>query len=136
MTSYRQMGHVKPWKSATPPPVELVVSDIVLPEKLGTQLVREVAYFSPRTACVLMTAGIMDSADVPVGGPVLRKPFAKRALISVVQATLARPVQARADLRYELEKSAELLRQNAHLRAETAEAIGRPRYSRASRSRG
>jgi hypothetical protein len=86
-----------------------------MPEKLGTQLVRKVAQFLPKTACVHMTAGITDSADLPAGVPVLRKPFAKHDLISLVQATLARSVQARADLQYEVEKSAELVPQSACL---------------------
>jgi hypothetical protein len=59
---------------------------------------------------------------VPAGVPVLRKPFARQDLISVVQATLARSVQVNSDLRREIERSTELKRQSTRLRAESAEA--------------
>jgi DNA-binding NtrC family response regulator len=111
----------------TPPPVDLVVSDIDMPEKPGTQLVREIAQLSPQTACVLVTGGATNMADVPADMPVLKKPFAKEDLISVIQAALEQSAQVRADLRCERDKTAELLRQTSHLHAETAETIRRAR---------
>jgi DNA-binding response OmpR family regulator len=111
----------------TPPPVDLVVSDISMPEKLGTQLVREVAQVSPQTACVLMTGGIIDSADVPIGVPVLTKPFLKQNLISVIQATLRRLVTERADLRRACEESADLRQQGRQVRVAAAEVARQTR---------
>jgi len=72
------------------PAVHLVLSDIEMPEMLGTQLIREIARLSPGTARVLMTGGIIESAQVPDGVQVLRKPFSIRDLISAVEATYPR----------------------------------------------
>jgi DNA-binding NtrC family response regulator len=72
---------------ATTSPVDLVVSDIVMPEMQGTQLVREVARLSPQIASVLMTGGVI-SADLPIGVPVLKKPFTRQDLLSAVQEAL------------------------------------------------
>src|SRR4051812_26619516 len=55
-------------------PVDLVLADIRMPEMSGPQLVREMADLSPRMASMLMTAGLIDTADVPEGVAVLRKP--------------------------------------------------------------
>jgi two-component system cell cycle sensor histidine kinase/response regulator CckA len=71
------------------PPVHVVVSDIQMPEMLGTQLIREVTQLSPQTAGVLMTAAIINPADLPDGLIVLKKPFRMQDLISVVEAILA-----------------------------------------------
>jgi DNA-binding NtrC family response regulator len=107
----------------TASPVDLLVSDIVMPEMQGTQLVREVAQLSPHTASVLMTGGAVNSTDLPSGVPVLKKPFTRQDLISAVQASLARSVQARADLRREVEKSIKHQQRSKQLLAETEEAI-------------
>jgi CheY-like chemotaxis protein len=70
------------------PPVHLVVSDMMMPEVRGTQLIREVSRLSPQTAAVLMTGSIRP-VDVPDGVPVLKKPFSTRELLSTVRAVLA-----------------------------------------------
>jgi CheY-like chemotaxis protein len=75
------------------PPVHLVVSDLMMPEMEGAQLIREVAQLSPQTAAVLMTGSAITPVDIPEGVPVLMKPFSPRELISAVQAILARSVQ-------------------------------------------
>jgi CheY-like chemotaxis protein len=74
------------------PPVHLVVSDMMMPELRGTQLIREISRLSPQTAAVLMT-GSFRPVDVPDGVPVLKKPFSTRELLSAVQAILARSAQ-------------------------------------------
>jgi DNA-binding response OmpR family regulator len=75
------------------PPVHLIVLDIMMPEMLGTALIREVARLSPQTAVVLMTASA-NSVALPSDVPVLKKPFSIRELLSAVQAILARSAQA------------------------------------------
>src|SRR5690242_8385552 len=56
-------------------PVDLVLSDIMMPNMPDTELVRQIAEFSPRTASVLMTGGCVDATALPNGVPVLKKPF-------------------------------------------------------------
>ena len=73
--------------------VDVVLSDIIMPEMPGTELVREIGELSPRIASVLMTAGHVDAASVPQGVPVLKKPFSRRDLVCAVQAALARSAQ-------------------------------------------
>jgi CheY-like chemotaxis protein len=74
------------------PPVHLVVSDIMMPEMPGTQLIREAARLSPQIAAVLMTASV-NSVAAPADVPVLRKPFSIRDLLSAVQASLTRSAE-------------------------------------------
>ena len=71
------------------PAVHLVLSDVEMPAMPGTHLIREIARLSPGTVRVLMTGGIIDSAQVPDGVPVLRKPFSIHDLISAVRTSLA-----------------------------------------------
>ena len=70
-------------------PVHLVLSDVVMPEMQGTQLVREVVRLSPQTVAVLMTGYITKVADVPDDVALLRKPFTRQELICAVQNALA-----------------------------------------------
>jgi CheY-like chemotaxis protein len=72
------------------PSVDLVLSDIDMPDMKGTQLIREVAQLSPQTAGLLMT-GHINPGDVPDGVPVLNKPFSLQDLLSAVQAILSSP---------------------------------------------
>src|SRR5436853_480342 len=83
-------------------PIDVVLADIRMPEMSGTQLVREMADLSPRTARVLMTAGIIDATDVPEGVPVLRKPFRTRDLLAAVEAALTRSAQVSVALQVEI----------------------------------
>lgn len=72
------------------PPFDLVVSDNHMPDGQGSHLVRNIARLSPRTACLIMTGGVIKPADTPDGVIVLRKPFSNSDLISAVRTTLAR----------------------------------------------
>ena len=71
-------------------PVDLILTDMVMPGMSGTELVHEIAALSPQTPSVLMTAVLIDPSGIPEGVPVLRKPFSKRDLICAVEAALAR----------------------------------------------
>jgi hypothetical protein len=58
-----------------------------MPEMRGTELLREIGKtgkISPRTVTVLMTGGMFDSAEVPAGVSVLKKPFSIKSLIAAV----------------------------------------------------
>jgi CheY-like chemotaxis protein len=70
------------------PPIQVAVSDVRMPEMYGTDLVREIARVSPETACVLMTGGWVDPAEIPPDVPLLRKPIFKNDLIATIQQAL------------------------------------------------
>src|SRR6516162_1607707 len=109
----------------TPPPVQLILSDIAMPEMRGTQLVSEVFRLSPQTAGLLMTGDLSSPPDVPEGVAVLRKPFSTAELILAVQLTLMQSAELhgrmrqlaerykrlRSELQTAVEKSIETMRQ-------------------------
>jgi DNA-binding NtrC family response regulator len=105
------------------PPIDVLLSDVNMPEMAGTELIREAAQISPQTASLLMTGGVISSAEVPPDVAVLRKPFAKQDLLDAVQAALERSLQLRENLAYEIGRSAELKRHSQRLVSESQEAI-------------
>jgi CheY-like chemotaxis protein len=103
------------------PGIDVVVSDDLLPEIRGTELLREIGNVSPSTVSVLMTGGTLDSADVPVGVSVLKKPFSTQELICAISAALERSAQLKRDLKHACERSLELRQENLRLRRELQE---------------
>ena len=71
------------------PPMDVVLSDVAMPEMRGTDLIRKVAQLSPGTACVLMTGGIVHSTELTAGVALLRKPLSQRDLIAAVERAIA-----------------------------------------------
>ena len=71
------------------PPIDVVLSDVTMPEMRGTDLVRVVAKLSPGTACILMTGGIIHSTELTAGVALVRKPLSQRALIAAVERAIA-----------------------------------------------
>ena len=63
----------------TPPPFQLVLSDVAMPEMQGDQLIAEVFRLSPQTVGLLMTGDFTGPPDVPEGVAVLRKPFSTQS---------------------------------------------------------
>ena len=78
------------------PGIDVVLSDIIMPDMRGTDLIREVIANYPQIACVLMTGGTIDSADVPPRVPLFRKPLLKRDLIALVEEATARSAELKA----------------------------------------
>ena len=109
------------------PPIDVLLSDVNMPEMAGTELVREAAQISPRTASLLMTGGVISSNEVPPGVAVLRKPIAKQDLLDAVQAAWKWSVELRERLAYEMERSSELKRHSQRLISESQEVIVRAR---------
>lgn len=77
-------------------PVDIIVSDILMPEMPGTELIREVATLSPGTAGVLITGAAIAQFDLPNGVPVLEKPFSIEELTHVIKTRLAQWTAFRA----------------------------------------
>jgi DNA-binding NtrC family response regulator len=69
----------------TSAPIDVVLSDVQMPEVLGTELVREIAQTSPLSACLLMTGGLAALPDAPDGVPILRKPIPIADLLAAVE---------------------------------------------------
>jgi two-component system, cell cycle sensor histidine kinase and response regulator CckA len=78
------------------PRIDIVLSDVMMPEMCGPDLVREVEHLSPETACVLITGAVVGSLERPPDVPLLRKPFSQRDVIAAVEEAIARSARLRA----------------------------------------
>jgi DNA-binding NtrC family response regulator len=77
--------------------IDVVLSDVVMPEMRGPELVRECVRIAPYTACVLMTASVIDISDIPPGVPLLRKPMPKTELLAAIEAAVARSAECKSN---------------------------------------
>jgi CheY-like chemotaxis protein len=75
-------------------PIDLLLTDVVMPEMSGDELARELRKGRPQLLVVYMTgySGEIDTAALRVDGPVVQKPFTHEALLSVVEGALAEKV--------------------------------------------
>lgn len=103
------------------PAIEVVVSDVVMPQMRGPDLVHEVGRLSPSTACVLMTGGVVDSAELPPDVPLLRKPLSQRDLIAAVDEAIAHATEWKKRHRETMVEAAELQVEAAELRSRSAQ---------------
>ncbi len=74
-------------------PFDLVISDVIMPEMTGPELIRHLKETQDREFAVLFVTGYVgeaEDADDLIGGELLRKPFTVGALASAVSAALAR----------------------------------------------
>jgi CheY-like chemotaxis protein len=76
------------------PEIELVVTDVMMPEMTGPELVRAIARDYPDMAVLFVTgfAGEAIDAEELTGHVVLRKPFTVAALAEAVGKAFARKV--------------------------------------------
>jgi CheY-like chemotaxis protein len=81
------------------PPIDVVLSDLTMPQMRGTDLVRHFEQLSPETAFVIMTGGVVDSAEIPSDVPLIRKPLTRLDLIAVIENAIAHSAALRAELR-------------------------------------
>jgi two-component system, cell cycle sensor histidine kinase and response regulator CckA len=78
----------------SPEPIDLVLSDIVMPGMIGTELAQRLLAEHPGIHVVLMSAHIVDEVARPDrrwNVPVLRKPLEGGKVLAVVQLLLSTP---------------------------------------------
>jgi two-component system cell cycle sensor histidine kinase/response regulator CckA len=75
-------------------PVDLVVSDLRMPQMDGRALAAHLAGQQPRTPVLLMSGFDQHPDDVAALGPVLAKPFSAEQLTASVRQLLAIPAQS------------------------------------------
>ncbi len=103
-------------------PMDVVISDIVMPEMRGPQLVAEIRQLSPSTSAVLMS-GYTEPAELPDGVAFLQKPFSVRDLIATVERVLSASASAQREVRQAREEAAALHQEHKRLSAELGQAI-------------
>jgi PAS domain S-box-containing protein len=74
-------------------PIDLLLTDIVMPDLSGDELARELRKGRPKLRVVYMTgySGEMDAATLRIDGPVVQKPFTRDSLLAAVAEALMQP---------------------------------------------
>ena len=74
-------------------PIDLLLTDIVMPDLSGDELARELRRARPDLRVVYMTgySGEMDATTLRIDGPVVQKPFTRDSLLATVAEALKQP---------------------------------------------
>jgi PAS domain S-box-containing protein len=74
-------------------PIDLLLTDIVMPDLSGDELARELRKARPDLRVVYMTgySGEMDATTLRIDGPVVQKPFSRDSLLAAVAEALKLP---------------------------------------------
>lgn len=72
-------------------PIDLLLTDIVMPDLSGDELARELRKARPDLRVVYMTgySGEIDAVALRIDGPVVQKPFTRDSLLAAVDGALA-----------------------------------------------
>jgi two-component system, cell cycle sensor histidine kinase and response regulator CckA len=77
---------------SSPDPIDLVLTDIVMPGMIGTELAQRLVDEHPGIRVVLMSAHAVGGSALPLGRPgsvaVLSKPFDSRRIVALVELIL------------------------------------------------
>ena len=68
--------------------IDLVVTDIVMPEMSGPEMVRRIQQYRPAVKILFMTGYHPSDVNFPPACGVLRKPFSREAMLSSIQNCL------------------------------------------------
>jgi signal transduction histidine kinase/ActR/RegA family two-component response regulator len=81
--------------------IELLITDVMMPEMTGTELVRRASALYPWMAVLFVTGYVGEAGDAEdlAGYDILRKPFTVSSLADAVRVALARKERAPAPLR-------------------------------------
>jgi DNA-binding NtrC family response regulator len=123
----------------TTPPIDLVLSDVEMPEMRGTDLLREVHRISPTTASVMMSGNESVVKETPDGARFLAKPFSLDELQIVVESLLAESRALTSSVAEERQRLNISIQQTRQLRRETRDVrqeSGRIRKKLAERLEG
>jgi PAS domain S-box-containing protein len=74
-------------------PIDLLLTDIVMPDLSGDELARELRKARPELRVVYMTgySGEMDATALRIDGPIVQKPFTRDSLLATVAEALKQP---------------------------------------------
>jgi signal transduction histidine kinase len=77
-------------------PFDLILSDVLMPEMTGPEMVEQLSKRWPDMAVLFVTGYVGEAGEIPSFGdhPVLRKPYTLAALESAIQDAARRPVPA------------------------------------------
>lgn len=100
--------------------IDLILCDVTMPVMGGPDLRCEIARVSPETSSVRMSGGAVDPSQLPIGVPLLQKPFSPGELISTVAAALGRAAEARPAAAVECKRNLQSFRRSIPLRSERA----------------
>jgi two-component system cell cycle sensor histidine kinase/response regulator CckA len=70
-------------------PVDLLITDIMMPGILGTRLFQEIKQTSPNTGCILISGYEKDMYNLPSDMLFLKKPFGADELFSAIRKVIA-----------------------------------------------
>jgi len=72
--------------------VRLILSDVVMPQMTGTDMIQRIRNIDPSMPVMLMT-GYASDIEVPEAVPVLSKPFTLESLLHTVESCLSAPAR-------------------------------------------
>jgi two-component system, cell cycle sensor histidine kinase and response regulator CckA len=73
-------------------PVDLLISDIMMPGMLGSTLFHQIKQISPKTICILISGYGEEMYNLPSGALFLKKPFNTSELFSTIKKAMGQSV--------------------------------------------
>lgn len=77
-------------------PVDIIISDLVMPEKEGIETIKEIKELYPKCAIIAMSGSVFGSAYLPMARmlgaqSVMQKPFTKQTLLQLIDSIITNP---------------------------------------------